>query len=246
MTSENAISWTHRRWGATLGRIATKGAHMPESTDLAATIHGSPLTAQDAWWTEEADEVEGYDLLKDEALLQLVGVPFRIFRLTFRPGVQQKGHVWRNDYVSAEVRVAPAAAWDLKRILSRRKAFGVDVADYAAPGEQLVINDGSTGLYRQMVQYLEAKEIIKTSLVNGEELPAEGGKNESRYDMPASMFNISDDAIREGIAEVHFTPDGDQVTLFNVALKCSRGLRFSDYTSEYLPDGETARTWYIA
>lgn len=220
----------------------TKADLTPAGTPALATADSSTIAVNpDSWWDEEADEVEGYDLLKEDALLQLVGVPFRIYRLTYRPGVQQKGHTWRNDYVTAELRVAPETRWDLKRVQSRRKSFSLDMTDYASPGEQLIVNDGSTGFYRQTVQYLEAKELIALP----DDLPVEGGKNESRYDVPASMFVIPQ-SVSPAIVEVRFDPQGDQITAFHIGLRCSRGLRFSDYTSEYLPEGETARTWYIA
>lgn len=221
---------------------------MTQGTDLAAILHGSPLTNQDAWWDEEADEVEGYDFIKDAALFSLVGVPFRIFRLTFRAGIQQKGCAWRNDYVSAEIRVAPAPiiARNIDRILSRRTdELILDPKAIPTPGESLGVNNGSTGFYRQNVQYLVSKEFIALPTVNGEELPEEGGKNECRYDLPASMFVVSDDAVREGIAEIRYAPDGEQITIFNVALNCPRGLRYSKYDNEFT-DADGAITWYIA
>lgn len=215
---------------------------MTQGTDLEAILHGSPLTDQDAWWAEEADEVEGYDFIKDAALFALVGVPFRIFQLTFRAGLQAKGIAWRNDYVSAELRVAPAViiARQIDRILSRRTGKLItDPRAIAAPGEQLGVNNGSTGLYRQCVQYLEAKELI----IVPTDLPATGPKNECRYDLPASMFDITDEAVTKG-ANVRFDGEGAQVTTFpGLALNCLRGLRYSDYENEYTDEG---LTWYIA
>lgn len=235
-----------RRWGVALAEYAQKGANVSESTDLQTLLHGSPLTAADAWWGEEADVVEGYDLVKDKALFSLVGVPFRIYTLTYRQGIQQKGCEWRNDYASAELRVAPAQIilHDFDRILSRRT--GKLIADpraIASPGEQLVVNDGSTGFYRQTVQYLEQKELIRVP----EALPKEGGKNECRYDLPASMWEIAPGAIREEIARVYVGPTGEHVTIFELArpLACVRGLRYSDYENQYTDD-DGAITWYIA
>lgn len=215
---------------------------MTQGTDLAAVLHSSPLTPQDAWWTEEADEVEGYDFIKDAALFALVGVPFRIFRLTFRSGIQQKGCEWRNDYISAELRVAPEPiiVRNLDRILSRRTDdLILDKRAIPTPGEQLGVNNGSTGFYRQCVQYLEAKELITLP----DALPTEGKKNECRYDLPASMFVLPE---TDGInPEVHFDSEGNQVTTFEVALNCMRGLRYSKYENEFT-DSDGAITWYIA
>jgi hypothetical protein len=204
---------------------------MTEATDLATTVHGSPLTAQDAWWDEAADDVEGYDLLRDEALYDLVGVPFVGYKAVFRDGIQRKGAAYRDDYVSLELRVAPAAVImrDIARVQSRRKSFNVppltESQALSLPGQQLVINDGSTGVYRQIMQYLVAKERI--TLPEGNE---EGGKGDSIYDLPRSQW---------------LKADTDETDSFNISLRCMRGLRFSDYENEYTGDS-TARTWYIA
>lgn len=215
---------------------------MTQGTDLASVIHGSPLTPQDAWWDEEADVVEGYDFIKDAALFSLVGVPFRIFTLTFRAGIQQKGCEWRNDYVSAELRVAPEPIIlrQIDRILSRRTDdLILDAKAIPAPGEQLGINNGSTGFYRQCVQYLEAKGLITLP----EDLPTTGAKNECRYDLPASKFILSEEDATN--PEVRFDSEGNQVTIFQVALNCMRGLRYSKYDNEFT-DSDGAMTWYIA
>jgi hypothetical protein len=217
---------------------------MTDGTDLASIIHGSPLTDQDAWWSAESDEIEGYDFIKEDALYSLVGVPFRIFSLTFRPGIQQKGCAFRNDYLSAEVRIAPEPVLirNLNRILSRRTGnLILDPRALPAPGEQLGINNGGTGFYRQCVQYLEAKGFILLP----EDLPKDGKKNECRYDLPASMFTLSDDAIRAGTVETRFTADEEQVTQFLISLNCMRGLRYSHYENEST-DSDGATTWYIA
>src|SRR5579862_6482722 len=146
--------------------------------------------AVDSWWNElDADEVEGYDLLRDEALNDLVGVPFVAFKTVFRDGTQRKDVDYHDDYASVELRVAPASVIlrDLTRIQTRRRGFKVAelTAEQCAslPGQQLVINDGSTGLYRQVVQYLAAKDLIK--LPDG---PEEGEKGQSVYDLPRSLW----------------------------------------------------------
>jgi|SRR5215469_12754246 len=222
-------------------------ADTPEvgSDELAIPDFAGALTENDQWWDESADEVQGYDLVKDEALMSLVGVPLRIYRATFRPGIKQKGCEWTNDYASNELRVAPAAIVlrDWNRIMSRRANFKLvtDKRAIAGPGEQLVWNDGSTGGYRQVVEYLEAKELITVP----DELPKKGGKNECRYDLPSSYWSLNDDAIRANVIDVRFTPEGEKLLTFNIALKCTRGLRYSDYTNEYTDD-DGALTWYIA
>jgi hypothetical protein len=205
---------------------------MTEGTHIPATVDESPR-AIDAWWaTDDADEVEGHDLLRDEALYDVVGVPFMALKAIFRDGIQRKGSEWRDDYVSLELRVAPVQTIlaNLTRIQARRRSFGVAelTADQVAslPGEQLVINDGSTGLYRQVVEYLSAKGLI--FLPEGAE---QGEKGETIFDLPRSKWVNGMEDATAGI---------------DIRLRCSRGLRFSDYSNEFTGDSEKARTWYIA
>lgn len=204
------------------------GHHMSQDTNSLATVENSTVAVDEWWDATDVDEVEGHDLLKDEALYELVGVPFMAFKVIFRDGIQRKGSPWRDDYASVELRVAPGLIYqrDFARIQSRRKSAGIlENSAPAMPGEQLVINDGSTGLYRQIVQYLVAKEMIM--LPDGDE---EGEKGDCIYDLPRSEWISGADKGTEG---------------FEIQLRCSRGLRFSEYSNEYTGD-EKARTWYIA
>jgi hypothetical protein len=222
---------------------------MTQGTDLDAIIHGSPLTGNDAWWNEEADEVEGYDFIKDAALFALVGVPFKIYRLTFRPGIQQKGCEWRNDYVSSELRIAPEPVIraQIDRILSRRDDEFMAGKSFPVPGEMLGINNGSTGFYRQCVQYLTLKDYIKFPEEWMDRLPEEGKKNECLFDLPSTIFVPTDAAVRQGVAEYGYTSSGEHTNVFHLPkpISCMRGLRYSHYDNEFT-DADGAFTWYIA
>jgi hypothetical protein len=205
---------------------------MTEGTLSPITDPGS-LSAVDDWWNEpDADEVDGHDLLKDEGLEDAVGVPFLAFKAIYRDGIQRKGVKYRDDYCSLEFRVAPARTIlaGLGRIQSRRASYGVQplTTEQLAnlPGEQLVVNDGSTGLYRQITEYLAAKQ--KITLPAG---PESGEKGTCVYDLPRSQWLTGADEATDGI---------------EIQLRCSRGLRYSKYPSEFLPEGELATTWYIA
>lgn len=201
---------------------------MTEDASALAHLPLSPI-AVDAWWSDkDADDVEGYDLLKDAALFQLVGVPFMGTKVIFREGVLRKGNDYRDDYASLELRVAPESIIkaSLVRIVTRRNAHKIPSESLMAePDEQLVLNDGSTGIYRQIVQYLVMKGHV--TLPEG---PEEGEKGDSIYDLPRSQWLTGAEQASEGI---------------DIKLKCSRGLRFSEYKNEYTGD-EEARTWYIA
>ena len=100
---------------------------------------------------------------------------------------------------------------------------------------QVVFNDGSTGIYRQVVAYLAGKEIIRLP----EPITPEGSYGQSSYDLPPREWA----AIRGGTVS---QPDDDPNWVnaeFNVRIKCPRGLRVSDYTNDYNPNG--SRTRYL-
>jgi hypothetical protein len=187
------------------------------------TTEVSPYIPGEESWESlvaSADEVLGHELLSGEAADKLIGVPFIITRVVFRDGILRAGSQYRDDYVSCEAVVAP------KEVLAERARKGrLDLDSISVdPGEHIVFNDGSTGIYRQIVQYLESKGLIK--LPAG---PEAGAKGESRFDLPRSQWYEGDDKATEGI---------------HVRLLCPRGLRYSEYVNDYSPDG--AKTRYIA
>lgn len=184
----------------------------------------TPATGSAAldWWSEPTDEIEGHDLVKDEALFALVGVPLMLTRATYHDGVQRKGSNYRDDFVSIELRVAPAE-WIAQRVTAGR--LTAEAASKIQAGEMLVINDGSTGIYRQMTQYLAAKGLIE--LPDG---PKEGEKGETVWDLPRSQWKSGAEEATKGL---------------DISLRCARGLRYSEYSNTYTGD-DKARTWYLA
>lgn len=187
-----------------------------------------------------ADEAEGRELVKDERTDELAGptndkgrrgpgVPFVITRLTFRKGLPDpkvKGRYFA--YVSCEAVVA-----DVPYLESRK--LSLDWSHFR-PGDHIVFNDGSTGIYRQVVEYLATKQYI--TLPEG---PAGGPKGESRYDLPPGEWvDVNVGALSRG--EVGSVDEGFDTYQVDVRLFCPRGLRLSDYESEF---GE-ATTRYIA
>lgn len=179
----------------------------------------------------QADEILGYDLARDETADDLVGIPFVITALTFRPGVM-RGKV-RQAYASVEVRIGPRL--DLRLINVRRESSRLPrIPDIDAlafgPDSHVVFNDGSTGVYRQAVKYLLTKGYIQ--------LPAPvvetGEYGESSFDLPPSGFS----AITRGDA---FDKDGFTGYAVSLApvLYCPRGLRLSLYENDYTQTGKT-------
>lgn len=189
-------------------------------TDLPAYSPG------DDWSTAAAgaDKVFGHDLAKNELLDALVGVPFLIHRLTYRAGAMRGTPPVRADYVSVECVIAPEAEL-------RRRRVNLDTLPFG-PEDTVVFNDGSTGIYRQLVVYLSEKGFI--SLPDGK---TEGGLGETVYDLPAAKWA----GIHAGVATDN---DGHTDYAVNVRLFCPRGIRRSEYPNAYVP-GEDAVTRYL-
>jgi hypothetical protein len=179
---------------------------------------------------DSADEILGYDLARDETADDLVGVPFLMTRLIFRPGVLRDK--LRAAYVSCEVRIAPHL--DIRTVNSRREGSRLPKLESLeslafGPDSHVVFNDGSTGVYRQMVKYLAAKGFItlKDPVIEA------GSYGESSFDSPPS-----------GWADVHtgesqFDPDGFMGFDSAIRLFCPRGLRLSLYENDYTQTGKT-------
>lgn len=177
-----------------------------------------------------ADEIIGYDLARDETADDLVGVPFLLVGVTFRPGVMRDKE--RQAYVSCEARIAPHL--DLRLINSRREGSRLGkLTDLEAlafgPDSHVVFNDGSTGVYRQVVKYLAAKGYINLA----EPVIEAGSYGESSFDQPPSRWAAAD----QGSAT--FDPDGFMGYSAAIRLYCPRGLRLSLYENDYTQTGKT-------
>jgi hypothetical protein len=200
-------------------------------------------TGQEDWDSLQAaaDEILGYDLAKAELLDALVGVPFLITHVTFRPGITRKTKDGDKQfaYVSCEARIAPALR--LPKLNAARKAAklpevtSLDELPFD-PNTHVVFNDGSTGIYRQIVEYLVAKEFIKVT--DKEEMRTNGKLGETDLDLPPGDWQD----ITYG--ELRFSPEGFGEYDAEIRLMCPRGIRLSQYTNEFNPDGSQTR--YLA
>lgn len=182
-------------------------------------------------WAElrgAADEVLGYDLAKDQLFDALERVPFIITCITSRPGTVRRdktGVDKQYSYFSHECVIAPEEDLVRRRIdLSTLPFRG---------GDHVVFNDGSTGIRRQVVQYLAAKEYIV--LPQGD---TNGPFGESVYDLPPG------DWAEINVGESTFDTDGFLNYQCDVRLFAPRGLRISEYDSDFNPDG--GKTRYLA
>lgn len=185
------------------------------------------IPGQESWESlkTSADEVLGHELIKDETADRLIGVPFIITRVVFREGVQRKGAKWRDDFVSCEAVVAPENILTDKakrgKLINPATGERVAVDELPVePDEHIIFNDGSTGIYRQIMMYLSQKGLI----ILPDKLPEMGGKGESRYDLPRSEWAEGSQNGTNGIP---------------VRLYAPRGLRYSEYQNDYTEDGKT-------
>jgi hypothetical protein len=155
----------------------------------------------------QAMEIEGYSLYggtdNDRKLDSLVGTPFLLKNATFRQGdITPQGATEPRDYVSCEVLIHP---------------------DHAAkfPRKYVVFNDGSTGIYRQIVAAVAAKGLTDLDMNK----PEAGDANTTRFD-------------------VSFSTDGESTEFHGLNIFAPEGLRKSDYPNEF--GGGSATTWYLA
>lgn len=193
----------------------------------------------------QSDEIMGYDLAKDELLDALVGIPFLGTSLNFRPGVTRKDNEGKDKkyaYVSVEAVIPPAKELRIPKINVARSVAelppitSLDDLPFG-PDDHVVFNDGSTGIYRQVVQYLAAKQYIQL-VREGDSVVTSGKLGETTYDLPPEDWAD----IKAG--HMRFDLDGFGLYSVHVRLFCPRGLRLSKYTNEYNPDG--SKTRYLA
>lgn len=178
--------------------------------------------------TQDAQEVYGADLEKGDTL---IGVPFCLVEVTFRPGIVNARTGEIMFYASLDLITAPSEA--ISRAIRRKRIPEANIGA-VEPNEHLVINEGGTGVYRQIVAYLEASGRIQIK----SELGREGRFGESRFDISPREWSISPDT-----ADFRVDDAGNPTVAFPVRLLCPRGLRASEYENEF---SKAATTRYIA
>lgn len=208
---------------ATVPTQPTAETAIAEAFPQASLIGRPPAGMSFKELAASADVVTGHELERDKGLL--VGVPFVVTSATFRDGTLRmtpRGKMPTN-YLSIEVVVADNATL-AQRVNSGR--MNVAQRQRIIAEEMLVINDGSTGIARQVTAYLHSKGLI--TVPDG---PESGAVGESRYDVYRTDwvkgFDINN-------------PD----PRFTISLLCPRGLRSSEYTNDMSPDEAT--TYYLA
>lgn len=176
-----------------------------------------------------ADVAQGGDLLKGEdPKADLIGIPFIITRLVFRDGVKYKdgGATKTRNYVSVEIMTADEATYATRaKFMPDKPAF--------PPNTQLVFNDGSTGVCREMVAYCHEKGYINVGAVD----KTGGAMGESPFDRYRTEW-AKPETVTEAASGK--TPE---VTV-DVLFYCPRGLRVSEYENDFTSD-DGAKTYYI-
>lgn len=173
-----------------------------------------------------ADIADGHTLEKDKELL--CGMPFVITAVVFREGTKRPDKT-RTNYVSAEIIIANEAT--MANAIKRGRIKSEQAQAYR-PTETVVINDGSSGISRQLVAYCVGKGYIVVP-----DGPENGPVGESRYDSLRDGWTFPD-----GRAIVTEDENGHPVIRIPISLFCERGLRKSDYEHE---DHGDVTTYYI-
>jgi hypothetical protein len=180
-------------------------------------------------WTDLASGAvvaPGADLIPGNLL---VGVPFIITSATFRPsGIFNPVTKTKPHYVSLEI-VAGDDAMFAKAVQRGRITADCPID----PLEELVFNEGGTGVYRQIVAAFEAFGWI--SLPDG---PLEGAYGDSRMDTPVAEWEYTRTAVDAGLV-VRADTNGEFVVSAPLRILARRGLRKSEYENDYTREGIT-------
>jgi len=202
-----------------------------EVAEVVETDEPAPYMGE-GWETFE-HEVGGADFTKGDVL---VGVPFGVVHITIRPGDYRHGRFNKGELIDGTgcgqahpymyMRAVIGPEHEILKAVARGRLTD-EAAKLIDPGEQLGWNEAGTGVYRQILSYLESQGYI----VFPEGRP-DGPFGESRFDsLPESWsFNKGD---------LRFGPDGQPVYVASVRLKFPRGLRVSKYDNEYTKEAIT-------
>jgi hypothetical protein len=207
-----------------------------EPTQFTGQLGFDDLLELDSSWVIESNQ-----LFSGDAKPYLLGIPFAITGLTFRPIPPTKAQPGPRDYVSVE------AVLGSKRILERELRLGripnmesLEGLESVGiePDLRIVFNDGSTGVRRQLVMMLHTAGVIDAG---GDK--SMGG---AQFDRWFGAWTHVDQWTKEpdgestdGVPRITHTGSGKPLVI-----ACKRGLRVSEYFSE--DAGQDATTYYLA
>jgi hypothetical protein len=247
---------------------AMRGAVAVRERSDIAVMPDRPITvADDADYTDVLELIQRYgavDFPGSDVVdkLDLLGVPFVILavkmqmwmptRDTFRPF---------RDYMSMQIITADAdTIGDQIRRGRVLASVGKDPVAHTRledlrvkPQTRYIINDGSTGIRRQMTAFMDALGIIAVGHEDEARFNGNPSDESRRFDLTwnewANPFPLEDrDADR--VPQSRVTSDGTQIPEYGsfpdmrpLIVRAPRGLSGSFYVNEYAPDGAT--TFYV-
>jgi hypothetical protein len=215
---------------------------VPENVGIIDTRPSWQLGYDELARFDGAWQIDSNQLFNSDAKPFLLGVPFIITALTFRPIPPTKVNPNPRDYVSVEAIIASEDVLERELRLGRVPNFdslaGLESVG-VEPELRIVFNDGSTGVRRQLVMMLHTAGVIDAG---GDK--SMGG---AQYDQWYGGWTHIDQWTKEpdgesldGVPHITMTSAGKPLVI-----KCKRGLRASTYENENT-DNQEVTTYYLA
>lgn len=185
---------------------------------------------------EGAPRIDSGILIKGEDFKRLENVPFAVTRVAYRVGdITPQGSDLPGYYTSLALTIAD------ERFLAKLTRMGrINMDDLPfLPEETVIINDGSTGVKRQITEFIHIQGYVSV-IKPGEKIVPGGARGESTFDRgPDAWHNVGE----RGTVTINDDGRPEFEVEFAKPLVCVRGLRSSDYSNQYTKEG---LTWYLA
>jgi hypothetical protein len=190
-----------------------------------------------------AHVIDSGALIKDEELAWLVGVPLIVTGGTYRPGdIKDNATGKLGSYLSLTIVLADFQTLSRAKVRDPKtdQLVPLDLNGFPFdPEDTLLINDGSTGIKRQMTNYLHSRGFIRV-VAPGAPLISGGSRGKSDFDKAPEEWNAID--TEKGTARKN--DDGRIEYTFDLVANGSqifsrRGLTRSEYQNEHTNEGVT-------
>jgi hypothetical protein len=244
---------------------AMRGAVALRSRNDISVMPDRPVTvADDADYTDVMELIQTYGAVEFPGAdivdkLDLLGVPFHITGVKmqmFMP-TRDAARPYR-DYMSMHIVTADADTITEQirrgRVLA---SVGKDPQHYTRldelrirPQTRYVLNDGSTGVRRQMVAFLDALGVIRVGHKEEARFTGTSSDEARRFDLTWNEWDNPFPLEEEVMVQSRVMSDGTKVPEYGsfpdyrpLIVTAARGLSGSFYVNEYAPDGAT--TFYV-
>lgn len=209
--------------------FATTGKGLTLST-LAVSDSNQPALFDDQGNFTSGTILQAPDVMQKE---WLIGIPLKIVTATFHVPAKGNGMVSLEAYIGSE----QAIRKNLRRNSIAPEAM-VDGQLIVEPGEYIVVNDGGTGVRRQILEMMETEGRVD---LGHPKMPKTGKLGESRYDLPWCQKK-GDTLVPVWKSFATSVLEGEiSVPYFAVELILPKGFRPSQYENE---QGENT-TYYL-